>query len=72
MKNYAELLHRMTMQELVAEKKGIGAQIADIFREYFGSVKNAPSWELDELDLLYAKRDAITHEAKLRIAEGRI
>lgn len=72
MKNYAELLHRMTLQELRAENKSIGISINGIFREYFGSVKNAPSWDIDELSLLYARRDAITHEARMRIAEGRI
>ena len=72
MKNYAELLHKMTMQELRAENKSIGISISGIFREYFGSTKNMPSWDIDELDILYAKRDAITHEARMRIAEGRI
>ena len=72
MKNYAELLHKMTLQELREEKKSIGITISGIFREYFGSVKNAPSWEIDELDLLYAKRDAVVREARMRLVEGRI
>ena len=70
LKEYKELLTKMSTAELVAEKKRLNVSIADHFRTWYDAV--GTSFEMDEYLENCSKRDAIVHEARMRIVEGRI
>ena len=70
LKKYKEMLKKMTLSELRAEKKRVDANVGEIFRAYYGCIANAPSWDIAAYDLYTDKQYAIRNEGKRRIAEG--